>query len=96
MIFNRTHLEHAGYSILFQLGVALVWLPFTTWMVGLWIGGFAAFFFFLGREHAQVQRSRSLGVFQAFDVRLWGWDARLDLAVSPVACLLVILLSTLL
>jgi hypothetical protein len=81
-LVNRTNFEHAGYALLMQLVIGL--------STGNWWAG-AAFgsAFFLGREHAQAQRTYQLGEFAAFDLRRWSLDARLDLAFPVVAVCLV-------
>ena len=93
---NRTHFEHAGYALLFQFVIASAfWLCVDMWTVGLWSGGLFAIGFFIGREHAQAQNKYHLNEFQAFDVRLWSWDSRLDLLFPFVAVLVVALYFTL-
>lgn len=79
---NRTHLEHTLYALLMQ---AAFGLGFGDWITG---GAFGAAFF-LGREHAQAQNKYHLGDFRAFDMRLWSWDARLDLLCPVVGVVIV-------
>jgi hypothetical protein len=92
---NHTNFEHAGWALLFQFVIASAfWLFVDLWTIGLWAGGLFAVGFFIGREHAQAQRSKNLGVFRAFDVRLWSWDARLDLLFPFVAVLAAAITNT--
>ena len=89
---NQTNFEHAGYALLMQLVIGLV--------TGDWFAG-ACFgiAFFVGREHAQAQDKLGYTfktTFQAFDVRKWSLDAKLDLLFPAVACVAVWLIATLL
>ena len=93
---NRTHFEHAGYTLIFQLVIALAFALFVDlWTVGLWSGGLFAVGFFWGREHAQAQNKYHVNEFLAFDLRIWSWDARLDLLFPLLACLVVAVYFTL-
>ena len=93
---NRTHFEHAGYALVFQLVIAGAFALFAgLWTVGLWAGGLFAVGFFWGREHAQAQNKYHVNEFRAFDLRIWSWDARLDLLFPLVACLAVAIYFTL-
>jgi len=94
-LINRTHFEHAGYGLLFQFVIAAAYaLLADLWIAGLWAGGLFSFAAFLFREHAQAQIKYNLNEFQAFDVRRWSWDARIDLLAAAVPCLAVALLAT--
>ena len=89
---NQTNLEHAGYAALMQLVIGLV--------TGDWFAG-ACFgiAFFVGREHAQAQVKLGYTLkttFQAFDVRKWSRDAQLDLLFPTIACLIILVIATLL
>ena len=89
---NQTHYEHAGYALVFQLVIAGAFALFVDlWTVGLWAGGLFAVGFFLAREHAQAQNKYKVNEFRAFDIRIWSWDARLDLVFPLAACLAVAL-----
>lgn len=82
---NQTNFEHAGYALLMQLVIGLI---FGDWFAGACFG----IAFFLGREHAQVQHELGYSfktTFQAFDLRRWSLDARLDLLFPTVAVLVV-------
>ena len=82
---NQSNFEHAGYALLMQLVVGLM---FGNWFAGACFG----FAFFLGREHAQAQDKLGYSfktTFQAFDVRKWSLDAQLDLLFPAVAVLIV-------
>ena len=89
---NQTNFEHAGYAALMQLVIGLA--------TGDWFAG-ACFgiAFFLGREHAQYQILLGYTfktTFQAFDVRKWSLDAKLDLLFPTVTCLIILVIATLL
>ena len=89
---NQTNFEHAGYAALMQLVIGLV--------TGDWFAG-ACFgiAFFVGREHAQAQDKLGYTfktTFQAFDVRKWSRDAQLDLLFPIIACLIILVIATLL
>jgi hypothetical protein len=66
-------------------------------VVGLLTGNLLAgalfgFAFFLGREHAQAQAKLGYTfrtTFEAFDVRKWSLDAKLDLLFPAVAVAVV-------
>lgn len=79
---NQTNFEHAGWALLMQ---AIIGLLTHNW----WAGAAFGAAFFLGREHAQAQRRYNLGDFDAFDLRIWSLDARLDLVCPVVAVLAV-------
>jgi len=84
---NQTNFEHAGFAVLMQLAIGL---PTGNW----WAGACFGIAFFLGREHAQAQKTYDMkGVFKAFDVRDWSLDAKLDLLFPLVACLAVALIA---
>ena len=72
---NQTHYEHAGYALVFQLVIAGAFALF----VDLWTVGLWAGGLF------------AVGFFLAFDIRIWSWDARLDLVFPLAACLAVAL-----
>ena len=95
MLINQTHFEHAGYALVFQLVIAGAFALAGLWTVGLWAGGLFSVGFFLGREHAQAQNKYKVNEFRAFDLRIWSWDARLDLLFPLVACLAVAIYFTL-
>lgn len=79
---NRTNFEHALFAVLMQCVIGFA--------TGNWFAGAAfGFAFFLGREHAQAQKSLNLGDFKAFDVRKWELDAKLDLLFPAVAIAIV-------
>ena len=83
---NQTNFEHAGYAALMQLVIGLI---FGDWFAGACFG----IAFFLGREHAQAQDKLGYNfktTFQAFDVRKWSLDAKLDLLL-PATTVLIIL-----
>jgi len=83
---NQTNVEHAGYAALMQLVIGLI---FGDWFAGACFG----IAFFLGREHAQFQALLGYTfntTFQAFDVRKWSLDAKLDLLL-PTTTVLIIL-----
>ena len=89
---NQTNFEHAGYAALMQLVIGLV--------TGDWFAG-ACFgiAFFIGREHAQAQAKLGYTfktTFQAFDVRKWSLDSQLDLLFPTIACLIILVIATLL
>ena len=89
---NQTNFEHAGYAALMQLAIGLV--------TGDWFAG-ACFgiAFFVGREHAQAQAKLGYTfktTFQAFDVRKWSLDSQLDLLFPTSACLIILVIATLL
>ena len=81
---NQTNFEHAGYALLMQLVIGLI--------SGDWFAGACfAFAFFLGREHSQFQYLLGYTfktTFQAFDVRKWSLDSKLDLLFPTVVCLI--------
>ena len=55
--------------------------------------------FFVGREHAQAQAKLGYTfktTFQAFDVRKWSLDSQLDLLFPTIACLIILVIATLL
>ena len=86
---NQTNFEHAGYALLMQLVVGLV---FNDWFAGACFG----FAFFLGREHAQYQDTIGYGfkqTFQAFEVWKWSLDSKLDLLFPTITVLAVLLLT---
>lgn len=88
---NQTNFEHAGYAALMQLVIGLI---FGDWFAGACF----AIAFFLGREHAQAQDKLGYTfktTFQAFDVRKWSLDAKLDLLLPTVTVLVVLLLTKL-
>lgn len=86
---NRTNWEHAGYAVLMQVVVGL--------LTGNWLAGACfGFAFFLGREHAQMQDKTGYafkGTFQAFDLRKWSLDAKLDLLFPAIAVAAVYFLT---
>ena len=86
---NQTNWEHAGYALLMQLIVGL--------LTGNWLAGACfGFAFFLGREHAQAQAPLGYSfksTFQAFDLRKWSLDAKLDLLFPLLAVLAVLFLA---
>lgn len=85
---NRTNFEHAGYAVLMQCVIGI--------LTGNWIAGAAfGFAFFLGREHSQAQKSLNLGDFEAFDIRKWELDAKLDLLFPAAAVSIVYLIKEL-
>lgn len=87
---NQTNFEHAGYALLMQLVIGLV---FGDWFAGACFG----FAFFLGREHAQMQDKLGYTfktTMQAFNVRKWSLDARLDLFFPTVAVLIVLAIAS--
>ena len=85
---NQTNFEHAGYAVLMQVVVGL--------LTGNWLAGaLFGFAFFLGREHAQAQAKIGYtlkGTFEAFDIRKWSLDAKLDLLFPAIAVLAVLYL----
>lgn len=87
---NQTNWEHAGYAVLMQVVVGFV--------TGNWLAGACfGFAFFLGREHAQYQILLGYNfktTFQAFDIRKWSLDAKLDLLFPAVAVALVYLVAS--
>jgi hypothetical protein len=89
---NKTNLEHAGYAVLMQVVIGL--------LTGNWLAGaLFGFAFFLGREHAQYQILLGYTfktTFQAFDVRKWSLDAKLDLAFPFIAVTIVYIIKELL
>jgi len=86
---NKTNFEHALYALLMQLSIAI---PTGNW----WAGAAFGSAFFLGREHAQAQRTYNLGDIAAFDIRIWSLDSQLDLAFPVCACVgLALLISNL-
>ena len=92
---NRTHLEHAGYGLLIQFVLAAAfWLVADLWVAGLWAGWCTSSAAFLFREHAQAQIKYGLNEFQAFAVRRWTWDARMDLLAPSVVCFAVAMITT--
>lgn len=86
---NQTNFEHAGYAVLMQVVVGL--------LTGNWLAGtLFGFAFFLGREHAQAQAKLGYTfktTFEAFDIRKWSLDAKLDLLFPAVAVAIVYLLT---
>lgn len=85
---NQSNFEHAGYALLMQLVIGLV---FGDWFAGACFGTA----FFLGREHAQNQDKLGYTfktTFQAFDIRKWSLDSRLDFIFPLVTTLLVLAL----
>ena len=83
---NQTNFEHAGYALLMQLTIGLI---SGDWFAGACFG----IAFFLGREHAQAQDKLGYTLkttFQAFDVRKWSLDAKLDLLFPTVAVLVAL------
>lgn len=88
---NQTNWEHAGYALLMQCAIGL--------LTGNWLAGACfGFAFFLGREHAQHQILLGYNfktTFQAFDIRKWSLDAKLDLIFPAVAVTVVYLVSQL-
>lgn len=79
---NETNFEHAGYAAVMMAAVGL--------LTGNWLAGaLFGFAFFLGREHAQAQKAYGLGDFQAFDLRKWDWDARLDLIFPAISVIVM-------
>lgn len=88
---NQTNFEHAGYALIMQLVIGFV---FGDWFAGTCF----AVAFFLGREHAQFQSLLGYtfkSTFQAFDVRKWSLDSKLDLLFPTVTVLTVLLLTKL-
>ena len=82
---NQTNWEHAGYAVLMQVVVGLL-------TGNLLAGALFGFAFFLGREHAQAQAKLGYTfrtTFEAFDVRKWSLDAKLDLLFPAVAVAVV-------
>ena len=89
---NQTNFEHAGYAALMQLVIGLI---FGDWFAGACFG----IAFFLGREHAQAQAKIGYTLkttFQAFDIRKWSLDSKLDLLFPIVACSIVMAIAYLL
>lgn len=87
---NQTNIEHAVAALMMQLIIG-----FTTgdWFAGACFG----FAFFLGREHAQFQDTLGYNfktTFQAFDIRKWSLDARLDLLFPTVTVLIVLAIAS--
>ena len=86
---NQTNFEHAGYAVLMQVVVGL--------LTGDWLAGaLFGFAFFLGREHAQAQDKLGYTfktTFEAFDIRKWSLDAKLDLLFPLIAVTVVYLLT---
>ena len=86
---NQTNWEHAGYAVLMQVVIGL--------LTGNWLAGAAfGFAFFLGREHAQAQAKIGYtfkSTFEAFDIRKWSLDAKLDLLFPAAAVAIVFLLT---
>jgi hypothetical protein len=99
---NRTNFEHAGFGLIFQFVIAVLYALLGNWIldvalmgvIGIWTGGFFAVGFFIGREHAQAQNKYAIGYIAAFDVRRWSLDARLDLLFPFTACLTSAILIT--
>jgi hypothetical protein len=83
---NRTNFEHLGYALLMQVAVGLLT---GDWLAGAMLGAG----FFIGREHAQVQRNDNVGDFRAFDLRIWTLDNRLDAILPCLGVALVAWLS---
>jgi len=84
-VVNQTNWEHAGYAVLMQVVVGLL-------TGNLLAGALFGFAFFLGREHAQAQAKLGYTfrtTFEAFDVRKWSLDAKLDLLFPAVAVAVV-------
>lgn len=79
---NRTNFEHAGYALLMMTPFVLLGHAVAGAMFGI--------AFFLGREHAQVQRKCGVGGIQAFNPGLWSLDARLDFVFPLVTCMLAL------
>ena len=86
---NQTNFEHAGYAALMQLVIGLI---FGDWFAGACF----AIAFFLGREHAQYQILLGYNfktTFQAFDVRKWSLDAKLDLLLPTITVLIILAIA---
>lgn len=94
---NRTNIEHLIAALVMQAAIALLT---GDW----WVGAAAGAFFFLGREHAQVEYKyikQSSGrrhetpiapELAAFNPGLWSRDAILDFAIPVVGVVGVALL----
>ena len=86
---NQTNWEHAGFALLMQ---GIIGALTGNWFAGACFG----FAFFLGREQAQAQAKTGYtlkGLFEAFDVRKWSLDAKLDLLFPFVTVTVVYLLT---
>lgn len=94
---NRTSFEHLGCALVMQ---AVIGLLTGDW----WAGAAAGAFFFLGREHAQVEHkyiqanggrrhhTPRMPEFAALDPRHWSRDSVLDFALPVVGVVGVALL----
>lgn len=86
---NRTHIEHAVFSLLMQ---GVVWLLTGNALAGM----FFAIAFFFGREHAQAEykainmdfggKRANMPWYAGFNPRYWTLDAVLDLLSPILAC----------
>lgn len=89
---NQTNLEHAVAAIAIQLVIGFA--------TGNWFAGACfSIAFFLGREHAQEQDKIGYSIklsLQAFDFRRWSWDSKMDLLFPVIACLIILVIATLL
>lgn len=86
---NRTHWEHAGYALLMQVVVGLL---FGEWWAGAALGAG----FFLGREHSQAEYRITRGgpvsgLHPLAGFRFWEWnlDSKLDFLFPLVAVVMV-------
>lgn len=83
---NKTNLEHAGYAVIIQ---CLFYLATGS----IWVGAAFAVGFFLGREHAQYQRTLGKITFRtdilAFKVWKWSRDSQFDLLFPLIAVIVL-------